>query len=428
MEGISKKPYSILMKPISIRFYRVLGVLTMGSFFLPIVFENIFFPLSSTLFYLFAWIASLLFFYPKLFLSKSFLPVYFFIIIYFFLFQTETFLIDSLPNEHTAFHWIRREVESLFFALLMLQYFLISRDYKGLRVLLIITLTMILITISTTLIGLYTYPLATRELGGTLAARGEFELIDYYREIGIASYGFFYGLSFIIPVLVSFIKVESFKRNMKILFYSLIAVFLFSIMSGQFTTAFLFALIGTVIALWTKERTKPAVIRLLFFVLLAVLIPSGFVADAVLSLSNVAGEGVLQGRLVELSTSIRGGVGAGETHIDKRYDRIPFLLDSFFSSPIVGGGESLEHNWWLDRLSLFGLAGVVPWAWIIVNQVKRNMKVFSNNDKVYYLITMILFIAMGFIKNMGQSQVMIFVFFIVPALLFLKKELYYSEC
>jgi hypothetical protein len=387
----------------------------MGQWLLPIVFENLFFPLDRKYFYFLGWVTALLFFHPKCFIHKRILCLYFFAVWYLI------FIYFGLYN--IELNWIRGEIEALFFAVIMLQYFLISKDIKWLRTLLVISFCFIVITIVTTLIGLQLHPLAARALGGTLASKGEYALILYYRTMGIAGYDFFYGLAFTVPVLVAFLKIKEINNNLKVVFFFVIVLAMYGILKAQFTTAFLFAVIGAGIAFWTDEKIKPAFFRLIAVLIVVIFFPKDFVADTINSFARILDEGLIQNRLIDLSISLSQGIGKGGTHIDYRYDRIPILMDSFFQRPVLGGGISLGHNWWLDRLSLFGLTGVVPWVLLLWFQIKYNLKLFHENNGIYYLITMILWIFMGFIKNMGQQQTMIFLFFIIPGLLIIKDTL-----
>lgn len=310
----------------------------------------------------------------------------------------------------------------MIFALVMLQYFLISRDFKWLRTLLVISFCFIVITIVTTLIGLQSHPLAARQLCGTLNVKKEVALISYYRSIGIAGYDFFYGLAFAIPSLVAFLKMKEINNNLRVAIFFLTALSLCGILKAQFTTAFLFAVIGAVIAFWTDEKIKPALLRLIV-AFIVVFFFQKKIADLLIHFARLLDESTIQNRLVDLGISLQQGLGVAETHIDYRFNRIPFLIESFFQRPIFGGGKSLGHNWWLDRLSLFGLIGVIPWILLLWYQIKYNLKLFHEKNKIYYLITMVLFISMGFIKNMGQQQTMIFLFFIIPSLLIVKENL-----
>ena len=396
-------------------FFRIFSVLTMGQWFLPIVFENLFFPLDKKFFYFLGWITALLFFHPKCFISKRILGVYFFALWYFI------FIYLGLYN--VELNWIRSEIQALFFAIIMLQYFLSSKDIKWLQTLLVISFCFIVITILTTLIGLQSHPLASRQLSGALSVKGEYALISYYRSIGIAGYDFFYGLAFTVPILAAFLKMKRINNNLKVVFLFLIMLAVYGILKAQFTTAFLFAVIGAVIAFWTPEKVKPALFRLIAVLIFVIFFPKNIVPDAINSFAQVLDESTIRKRLVDLSTTLSYGIGEEGTHIDYRFARIPILLESFFERPVLGGGISLGHNWWFDRLSLFGLTGVVPWVLLLWFQIKYNLKLFHEKNRIYYLIVMILYIIMGFMKNMGQQQVIIFLFFFIPGLLIIKETL-----
>ncbi|HBN26922.1 MAG TPA: hypothetical protein DD405_05595 [Desulfobacteraceae bacterium] len=382
---------------------------------MPIVFENFSPPLDQKYFYFLGWVTALLFFHPKTFIFKRILYLYLFAIWYFILIYFGLYNVEL--------NWIRHEIEALFFAIIMLQYFLSSKDIKWLQILLAISFCFIIITIITTLIGLQSHPLASRQLAGGLAVKGEYALISYYRSIGIAGYDFFYGLAFTVPVLVAFLKMKKINNNLKVVLFFVIVLAMYGILKAQFTTAFLFAVIGAGIAFWTDEKVKPAFFRLIAVLIVVIFFPKDFVTGTINSFAGILDEGLIQNRLIDLSITLSQGIGEGRTHIDYRYDRIPILMDSFFHRPVLGGGVSLGHNWWLDRLSLFGLTGVVPWILLLWFQIKYNLTLFHENNRIYYLITMILYVVMGFIKNMGQQQTMIFLFFIIPGLLIIKDTL-----
>jgi hypothetical protein len=397
---------------IRIVFYRVFSVLTMGQFLLPIVFENLFFPLDRKYFYSLGWLTSTIVFYPRSFLRKRMFFLYFAALWYFFFITLGLYKVDL--------SWIRDEFEALFFSFIMLQYFLISKDYKWVKTLLVICLCFISITFVTTLVGLQLNPLAAREIGGILQSQGDFELISYYRSKGIAGYDFFYGLAFFLPCIVLYIKLKGLGRKEKIILIAFVLFSIFSILRAQFTTAFIFSVIGVGIAFWTDERIKPALMRLFPIILLIVFFPQELIADVLYSFASLLDDGTIKSRLTDLSLSLKYGVGSAGTHIDFRFQRIPFLLNNFIESPLFGGGESLAHNWWFDRLSLFGLSGVIPWFLILWNEIRSNLKKLQDSSKIYYLISIILFILMGLIKNMGQQLVMIFVFFLIPLTLMFK--------
>jgi O-antigen ligase len=127
----------------------------------------------------------------------------------------------------------------------------------------------------------------------------------------------------------------------------------------------------------------------------------------------------LQERLYDLSIAINQGFGSTDTHTGRRAARLPFLINEFSKSPIIGGGESTGHVFWLDRLSMYGLIGIIPWILIITYQIKFNLKNLNKEFKFYYLISIIAFIALGFMKNMSGKEIFMSIFLIIPGLNYL---------
>jgi hypothetical protein len=410
--------------------FRILAILTVGKFLLPVVFENLPFPLNSTTFYFLVWIGLIIIYFNRILISTRFTYIYFFAIWYFIFIGTGVFNVeisDLLLGTRTIdYKWIRSEIQTLFFSVLILQYFISSKDFKGLFLILKITLLFVLITLITTLMGLSIYPYASREMAGGLAVRGEFELQELYLKIGIAQYGFLYGLSFVIPALIFFLKSNVIKRKTKILLFIFTVLSIYTIQKSQHTTAMLFALIGAFFAIWTPAKIKTVLLRMLILLPFLILIQKDSIADMFLFLSNNIELETLQIRLYDMSITARAGLGWG-THVDHRYNRIPILLANFLSSPLTGSGETLGHNWWLDRLSMFGLLGTIPWVLVIWHQAKLNMRLLTESNQVAYLLSMLLFIIMGFMKNMMQSQMVFFVFFIIPAMIIIKDKLIHNN-
>ena len=311
-------------------FFRVFSVLTMAQFFLPIVFENLFFPLDRKYFYFLGWITALLFFYPQIFHRSRFLFIYFFAAWY--------ILFIYLGIYNVELEWIRGELESVFFAVMMLQYFMNSRDYKWLTILILLSFCFFAITLSTTLIGLQTHPLAVRCMANGVFALEKPDIVLYYRKIGIVGYDFFYGLAFTMPALIVILKTIK-KQNLKRMLWFFIGFSLYGILKSQLTTAFLFAVIGTGIAFWSDEKIESIFLKLFVLILFVIFFPNELVGDAVNSFARLLDEGTIRKRLIDLSISLKQGVGKGHTHIDLRYNRILLDVNYFvrFASIILSG-------------------------------------------------------------------------------------------
>lgn len=393
-------------------FFRILAILTMGQTLLPIVFENIFFPLSSKYFYLLAWVASTLLFYPKIYSRGKILTYYFFIAIYLFM--------STIGLYNLSFFWFQRYLEPILFAVIIIDYFIISKDLSGLKVVLRLSLIFIAITTITSIIGLQQNPLVSRDMSGKALDVAE---VQYYQSRGIAGYGFFYGIAFILPLIVHIIK-KTQNAKKKYLLIILSALILWGIIEAQFATAFLVSLVGSSIVLFSNLKNLKVLWRLAFISFILILVPSFVYSGIIFWFADILPEGLLHSRIVDLGQTFEQGFDAAETHTGARAERVPILINSFLQSPIYGGGVNFYHNFWLDILSQFGLIGIIPWVFLLKVNIKENMKYMTKDYKLLYLLVMVLFIAIGFVKGMGQKVLMIFIFFIIPAfcLLYSKQE------
>lgn len=390
--------------------FRILAILIIGEMFLLIVFENLPSILSSFLFYALCWFGALALLQPRVLLSKSSLYIYFWAFLYALFMFMGIYDID--------YRFFLSEILYVFLAISIYTYFISVGDYKGLARVILFTLIFIVITNITSIIGLDKFPMAARDLGGILAIEGQFSLIELYRKMGIASYGFFTGLSFTTLVIVYQIKNN--KGKIRFLFIILLALIFWGLIKAQITAPLLLGTIGIIIGFGVTKEFKYSIIIVFFILLIFVLIPKSYISDIIVASANLFGGTTLHNHLIDISNAIDEGIMMGDTHVSYRANRIPFLLEEFSKSPIIGGGESTGHVFWLDRLSMFGLIGIIPWILILISQIKLNLKILSNDYKFYYLVSMLLFVSLGFMKNMDGREMMIIVFFLIPGIYYLK--------
>jgi len=315
------------------------------------------------------------------------------------------------------FQWFLSEILPVFITISIYTYFIKVKDFKGLAIISFISLIFIFISLITSIIGLNKYPLAARELAGVLALEGDYARIDYYRNIGIGNYSFFSCIAFMVPVIVYQIKKN--KGVLKTVLIVLLIFMLLGLVRAQYTTQLMIGIVGLILAIGGTNRLKTSVVLVSLLLLIIIFTPRSFISDLLASFSNIFSGSVLQERLYDLSIAINQGFGSTDTHAGMRAARIPFLLNEFSKSPIIGGGESTGHVFWLDRLSMYGLIGIIPWILIITYQIKFNLKNLNNEFQFYYLISIIAFIALGFYKNTGGKEVFISIFLIIPGLNYL---------
>ena len=150
-------------------------------------------------------------------------------------------------------------------------------------------------------------------------------------------------------------------------------------------------------------------------------LPRELYYELFLNISEMVNIGIMKDRLLDLAEGFQyKEFQVSGTHMAARAERLPFLLNSFFESPIVGGGPSTGHVFWLDTLSKFGIIGIFPWILILNFYFRKTIKLIHNPQiSFYYLITIFQFIVLGLMKGSGGKQIMIILIFIIPGFLLL---------
>ena len=383
-----------------------------------IVFKNLFFPFNSYFFYIVILLGITGLINYHYLVDSIFAPLLFFAGFYFFLMFTGIY-----NNETYHYTWLLiSELLPVFVTFLFYSIWIRYRQLINLNSFLKIVLVFILIAAISSIIGLNKYPLAARQLAGGLARDGDSSTIDFYKSIGISGYHFFYGLAFSMPAFVMVLKKHWSNGFQRLLILLYIGITYYAIVKSQMTTALLFATLNLFFAAMGLKNIRKSLWLWLFVIGFILFIPNQFYADTVRLVSETVPGETLQKRLFDLSKVIefadQGLEGAG-THMERRAERIPFLLSQFYQSPLIGGGESTGHNFWLDRLSLFGIVGVIPWVILFYVFIRETKSVINREYHLYFYLSCFSFVLIGFIKGSGGSLVYFFSFFMVSAILFL---------
>ncbi|NOU48462.1 MAG: hypothetical protein HOO86_15590 [Bacteroidales bacterium] len=395
--------------------FRITCILILGYLFLPIVFKNLFWPFMSSWFYIYGWIALLLFFYPRILISRPALYIYFFYSLYLLL-----ILFDVYYIEIEEIHGLLKYV---FISTTMLQYFYISKDYHGLNKVIRIALIFFVITTITSIIGMQKFPMAARDLAGALQRDSQTQIVILYEKLGIASYDFFYGIAFSLPIFVSLLKVKYSGKYIKIIIIFLIVLSFYGILKSQYTTPLVFAMLLSFFAYWTPQNI-PKAISLYVLVALIFIISYNYITEIMFSLSHSINAEVLSSRLYDIADFMRYGLGGESKDVDVRLNRIPLQIENFLNSPIIGGSETTGHVFWIDTLARFGFLGLLPWILLLSDQIKRNLQNIYYSDRIYYILSILMVISVGFIRNLFGAGMTMFVFFVIPSLALVREELF----
>ena len=394
---------------------KIFSLLVIGRLFLKILFENIPFPISPYYFITIGWTISLLLFYPKILLSKYLISVYFFVVYFITLTEFGVYTI-----EYNRF--VERFIVPLFLSISIFQFYYQTKDNRGLTYLTIISLIFITITAITTIIGLISFPMAARTMAGSLQRAGEFELVDKYQKMGIATFSFFSALTFLFPILIKKYKDGwgiKWKNNLYIV---ALFILMYSFIKAQYTTALVFVLVGSLFAFFSVKNRGQAFFVAFIIGVLFLIIPSSFIYSLIADIAETSGSSFLQERIYDLQSFMDDSEVGSEasTHIGAKLSRVPILIDSFLNNILFGSGFGLGHNFWFDWLSKFGFIGLIPWLIILKQQISFNLRRLSKENRYYYVLSMSTFILYGFVNNTGGSHVFIIIFFLVPGLLYMQ--------
>ena len=409
----------------NIYIFRLLAILTMGVVFLPVVFNNLPDPLFRPFFYFVLWILFILVFQFKVLLQKTILPIYLFLLIYFVsipLFWSDIVIgIDSRIN----IYWLSTEIGWTFLSVLITTYFIKVKDYYGFGLVTLVALIFMAITSFTSIIGFITFPAATREMAGGLAAATDMEIV--YRSMGIGTFAFFTGMAFIFPGLAYYLKRKDLNTKLKMIVFAFVILSFYSIFKSALTTSMLTALMFFIFGLNVRgNRFLTQVITIFLIIILVFVIFRSQVASLLYYLADLL-ENVAYGtkfKFDDLAKAIEIGdfnPESTKTHISgERLSRSYLSFTSFLENPLVGGGKNAGHAHWLDRLGLFGIVGFIPWVVIFRTQIKQNIRLFSDKYKLFYYLSFIAFIVFGLFKGGLESvETSICIYFIAPGLYFI---------
>lgn len=408
--------------------FRILTVLTLGSTYLPILFNNLPSPLHTPTFYLLIWVLLMLLLNPFfLFSHKSIIVFYIFSFIYlfsFFLFWEDRTL--GYFKTPISIKWIfGTELSWPFLAILMNTYFLSKKDYSGYGLVTLFALSFILITSISSIYGLSKYPNATRLMTGSGLTSSTMAMFE---RIGIGNYGFFTSIAFLSPGFAYILKELNWSLSKKLVLLILIVISTYAIIKSQLTTTLLSMVSLFILPVVIKMKNLKFLIITIFIIILS----SFFIfSDITASIFEYIGNTffqntpVLQERFNDLALVIRIGdfdPESTQTYVaSKRLSKSHYSLISFFENPIIGGGSSADHAYWLDRLGLFGILGIFPWLLVFRNHINMNSCNFHIDFKPYFFLSFFSFIIFGLFKSgLSSPQIMISFFFLVPGISFLK--------
>lgn len=386
-------------------------MLYLGKIFLPIVFNNLPFPFNSYNFYLVLALGSFLFLYPYSLLKKELVWLYFFVALGLLLRATIWEGRTYSAYDHIYF---LKEYAGVLLALTIFWHYIGKRDYSTLWFLCKYSLVLSFVSIINNFFVFSYFPEAFDLMS---QGRAPEVLADRVSRLGFLGYGFFNGISSYSPAMIYGFKNQFTHIRIRLLWIALFIIMFIILPSTDAAAFVLFAMLFGGAALLMGQNYKRDLYRLLGILIIAILLPRAFTAGVLYRSAEIINVPEISTRFVDAGHTIEAPdidyYGSAE-HTGRRLGRIPLLLQSFGSSPLIGSDFSTGHVKWLDMLSLYGILGFFPWFMLIYHNTKWTLRVIPERFIPYYLLGSLAFISMGFLKNTGGYHIWIFWFLILP--------------
>jgi hypothetical protein len=193
--------------------------------------------------------------------------------------------------------------------------------------------------------------------------------------------------------------------------------------------------LAIILSILGRKNIKRSLFIIGFIFIIAILIPKAFYSNVLIELSmyfNPDSEtfNKLNDMAIFLIKTdyVTSGTGA-------RAARYPLLINAFLTDPVWGyyatrntyDISSGGHIYWMNRLTVLGLMGFIPYIIIHFLHIKTTTKYFNKEFTLYFLISIFSIIILGLLKNISGRQLWFMYFFIIPGLYYLTKIEQYEK-
>ena len=211
----------------------------------------------------------------------------------------------------------------------------------------------VLITATTTIIGLVQFPNAARTLA-TIAESNDSAAVGYWWH-NIGGYDFVYTCVLLYPLLI---LARKSKRINRITFLVAFALLLALVVMSEYTAALLLVIITSVLYFAGRRLNTTQLLIIGVVVFVAIFMFWDVLSRLLLWIANIMRSDVLSERL----TALANGFTGLESSESNRIELYQISISGFLSSPIFGGifegyTRSGGHSFILDTLSNHGILG-----------------------------------------------------------------------
>lgn len=400
----------------NIKILNVITIFVTISILLPLAGDNLPYIIRSHHLWAMIWLYSLILFNLKLLENRIIIYCLLYGLLFFILLNTLWYDVDKVMKVH-----ILREFYDILLALSIIMYYRIKKDYKGLAILVKLSLYFIIITAVMSIITSFMNPTYTRDIThvGTLDPFIAKYTLSY-KKYGGANYSYASAFVTIIPIFFYYIVNNKMSFLNKRILIICVGVIYITLIRIQLFANILISSIIIILCLLGSNNVKKGKYLIIIAIIIVLLIPLDHFIDMLHYLGDFFdSDSILYEKFNDLAKFLRAG-GYDETGTGARAARYPLLLDSFISNPLSGGRDWDFHLYWMNKLAVFGLLGVIPFLILNAIYFQYNIQDFNRDFKFYYFLSISSVVVLGLMKAVVGIELWFVVFVVLPGSYYLQ--------
>lgn len=400
------------------KYFRILALLLLVTTYLPVLTNNLPAYIRSHHLYALIWGISIVLLAPKVIQNRLMINMLSYTFLFAFLLQSVIWInVDSWNKS-----LLLNEAYMISIGVSMYIYFFEYRDYYGLSWLMRWTIVFIGITAIMSIYSSYIDPLYARKLVGGIT-----DDLGVVLKYGGGSYGFAGAIMMILPLVIYYYR-NNYKSNYSKPIILLFGILLYyALLRIQLFANILLSTIIIVIALIGERNIRKNIIFFgLLTVLTVALVP--YMPQFLFYVSNFfETDSEVYFKINDLAVFIKYGADYGDTATSLRSARYPMLFEGFLTNPLLGifnsdstlNIEDGGHLYWMNKLTVYGLLGFIPFALAFYFFVKNALKIMDTEFSFYFLLSIGSGVVLGLMKSLAGREFWYMFFFVLPGLYWL---------
>ena len=278
-------------------------------------------------------------------------------------------------------------------------------------------------------------PMYARNLTSLSAvtSENEREVITGFKRFGGGTYSTAAAFMCLFPIFTYYYKNIKISLISKKLIIIISIIIFIALLGMQLFANIIIAIVFSVIALLGTNKIKHSILVIGLFFSIILIIPKEVYVKSLLSVGGSFEKYTeLNFKFTDLAFFIENGVDIKDnsTAASERMGRYPVLMKTFVKSPLfgcyffsdnLGNGYDGEgaHLYWMNKLTITGIIGLIIFLYIPYNFIKKRLRYFNSNYRFYYILAALSILSFGLMKVVAGRETWYVFFIILPGLYYL---------